>query len=166
MLMKPEPVFEAVESVACDDSIIILTSPQGKNFSQKEALGLRDARHIVFVCGHYEGVDERIRRGLVNREYSIGDYVLTNGNLPAMVITDAIVRLVPGVLGAEESRDEESFSDGLLEYPQYTRPPEFRGMRVPEVLLSGDHGRIKEWRAEKALERTRRRRPDLLGGNL
>jgi len=165
MLMKPEPLFEAVEDLKNEDTVVILTSPQGERFSQKIAHGLSGKKHLLFVCGHYEGVDERFRTsGLVDRELSIGDYVLTSGNLAAMVMTDAIVRLLPGVLGSDESSVDESFSDGMLEYPQYTRPPEYRGMMVPEILLSGNHGAIEEWRREMAFKRTAERRPDLLDG--
>ncbi len=163
MLMKPEPLFEAVEDLKNEDTVVILTSPQGERFSQEIACELSGKKHLLFVCGHYEGVDERFRTsGLVDRELSIGDYVLTSGNLAAMVMTDAIVRLLPGVLGSDESSVDESFSDGMLEYPQYTRPPEYRGMMVPEILLSGNHGAIEEWRRETARKRTAERRPDLL----
>ena len=162
MLMKVEPVFEAVESLKTDDSLVILTSPQGRRFQQKDARELAGMKHIIIVCGHYEGIDERIRTALIDREYSIGDYVMTSGNLPAMVMVDATVRLLPGVLGSAESSVDESFSNGLLEYPQYTRPPEFRGMKVPEILLSGNHGEIASWRKAQSIERTKLRRPDLL----
>jgi tRNA (guanine37-N1)-methyltransferase len=161
MLLKVEPLFEAVEDIRTEKSLVILTSPQGERFSQQAAADLSGYEHLIFVCGHYEGVDERVRAKLIDKEYSIGDYVLTSGNLAAMVMTDAIVRLLPGVLGCDESSTDESFSDGLLEYPQYTRPPEFRGMKVPEVLLSGDHGKIAQWRRRQSEERTRLRRPDL-----
>jgi tRNA (guanine37-N1)-methyltransferase len=161
MLLKVEPLFEAVEDIRTEKSLVILTSPQGERFSQQAAADLSGYEHLIFVCGHYEGVDERVRAKLIDKEYSIGDYVLTSGNLAAMVMTDAIVRLLPGVLGCDESSTDESFSDGLLEYPQYTRPPEFRGMKVPEVLLSGDHGKIAQWRRQQSEERTRLRRPDL-----
>lgn len=162
MLMKVEPVFEAVESLKSEDSLVILTSPQGKRFRQADARELATMKHIIFVCGHYEGIDERIRTTIIDREYSIGDYVLTSGNLPAMVMVDATVRLLPGVLGSDESSVDESFANDLLEYPQYTRPPEFRGMKVPEILLSGNHGQIASWRKAQSLERTKLRRPDLL----
>ncbi|MBN2642987.1 MAG: tRNA (guanosine(37)-N1)-methyltransferase TrmD [Victivallales bacterium] len=163
MLMKPEPLFEAVEDLKTEDTVVILTSPQGERFSQPLAAELARKKHLLFVCGHYEGVDERFRvSGLVDRELSIGDYVLTSGNLAAMVMTDAIVRLLPGVLGSDESSVDESFSSDLLEYPQYTRPPEFREMKVPDILLSGNHGAIEEWRRKTARERTAERRPDLL----
>jgi tRNA (guanine37-N1)-methyltransferase len=161
MLLKVEPLFEAVENIRTEKSLVILTSPQGERFSQQAAVDLSGYEHLIFVCGHYEGVDERVRAKLIDKEYSIGDYVLTSGNLAAMVMTDAIVRLLPGVLGCDESSTDESFSDGLLEYPQYTRPPEFREMKVPEVLLSGDHGKIAQWRRQQSEERTRLRRPDL-----
>lgn len=164
MVLKPEPVFAAVESVKTSASHVILLSPQGAVFHQSAARRLADAgRHLIFICGHYEGVDERIREALVDEEISIGDYILTNGVLPAAVVIDAVVRLRPGVLGGgEEAADEESFSSGMLEYPQYTRPPEFRGMRVPEILFSGDHAKIADWRRQQAVKRTRQRRPDLL----
>lgn len=162
MLMKAEPLFRAVEDCKSDDSLVILTTPQGKPYSQKMAEELSHKKHLVFVCGHYEGVDERIRTNLVDQEISIGDYILTSGNLPAMVIVDSLVRLLPGVLGDYESIEDESFASGLLEYPQYTKPADFREMKVPEVLLSGNHKLIKEWRQEQALIRTGERRPDLL----
>ncbi len=162
MVMKPDPIFRAVESVMESGARVILMTPQGRRFDQAYARDLARADHLIFVCGHYEGVDERVREALITDEISVGDYVLTNGVLPAAVVIDAVTRLIPGVLGHEESAADESFSRGLLEYPQYTRPPEYRGMRVPEVLLSGDHGAIKEWREKRARERTRQRRPDML----
>jgi tRNA (guanine37-N1)-methyltransferase len=162
MVMAPEPIFQAVESVRTPDARVILMTPQGRPFRQAIAAELARASHLIFVCGHYEGVDERVREHLVDDEISIGDYVLTNGVLAAAVVTDAVVRLVPGVLGAPESARDESFSQGLLEYPQYTRPAVFRGHAVPEVLLSGDHGRIASWRREQSLKRSVERRPDLL----
>jgi tRNA (guanine37-N1)-methyltransferase len=162
MVMKPEPIFEAVASVRQPASRVILMTPQGRRFDQTYARELSMARHLVFVCGHYEGVDERVRSGLVTDEISIGDYVLTNGVLPAAVVIDAVARLIPGVLGHEESAGDESFSHGLLEYPQYTRPPVYAGMGVPEVLLSGNHGAVRAWREAQARQRTRERRPDLL----
>ncbi len=164
MLMKAEPLFEAVESLKTEGAKVILTSPQGETFNQRIAQELASESHLIVLCGHYEGVDERVRQALVDRELSIGDYVLTSGNLPALVMVDAVVRLLPGVLGSPESSVSESFSDGLLEYPQYTRPPEFRGMKAPEVLLSGNHAKIAKWRLEKARETTKARRPDLLEG--
>ena len=166
MLLKAEPLFEAIEDIRTEKSLVILTSPQGQSFNQQTASELKDYEHLIFVCGHYEGVDERVRTTLIDREISIGDYVLTSGNLAAMVMTDAIVRLLPGVLGCDASSEDESFSEGLLEYPQYTRPPEFKGMKVPEVLLSGDHGKIAQWRKAQAETRTRDRRPDLWDKNL
>lgn len=164
MVMKPEPIFDAVESVMKPGARVILMTPQGRIFRQSVAEELARERHLIFVCGHYEGVDERVAEALANDEISIGDYVLTNGVLPAAVVIDAVARLVPGVLGGEGATEEESFRGGLLEYPQYTRPPEYRGMRVPEVLLSGNHDEIARWRREQAMARTRRRRPDLLNG--
>ncbi len=162
MLMKPEPLFEAVEALRGEKTRVILTSPAGRPFRQQIARELAAEEHLLLVCGSYEGFDERVRQGLANDEISIGDYVLTNGALPAMVIIDAVTRLLPGVLGDDESSQDESFSGCLLEYPQYTRPAEFRGMNVPEVLLSGDHAAIEKWRREQATVQTRQRRPDLL----
>lgn len=162
MLLKPEPVFAAVEALRSPDARVILLCPQGRRFTQAVARELAVQTHLILVCGSYEGFDERIREALADDELSIGDYVLTNGALPAMVIVDAVTRLLPGVLGDDESARDESFSHGLLEYPQYTRPAEFRGMRVPEVLLSGNHAEIARWRAEQARQRTAQRRPDLL----
>lgn len=162
MVMKPEPLFEAVGSVRRAGSRVVLMTPQGRRFDQAAAVRLAREKHLVFVCGHYEGVDERVREALVTDEISIGDYVLTNGVLAAAVVIDAVVRLVPGVLGCAGSTADESFSDGLLEYPQYTRPATFGGLKVPEVLMSGDHGEIARWRREQARLRTRERRPDLL----
>ena len=162
MVMKPEPLFEAVESVRGPDSRVVLMCPQGEPFSQAMAHRLAGERHLVFACGHYEGVDERVRTALVDEEISIGDYVLTNGVLPAAVVIDAVVRLLPGVLGGEGATQEESFQDGLLEYPHYTRPPVYRGMQVPDVLLSGHHAEVARWRAEQSRQRTARRRPDLM----
>ena len=165
MLMKPEPVFDAVESIKTEDSLVILTSPKGEVFNQKLARELSQEKHLIVICGHYEGVDERVKLGLVDKEISIGDYVLTSGNLPAMVMTDAIVRLLPGVLGSLESEVEESFSEGLLEYPQYTRPPVFRGMKVPEILFSGHHEEIARWRKQESERKTIEQRPDLIKDN-
>lgn len=162
MVMKPEPVFAAVEAVRREGSRVILMSAQGRRFDQAAAERLSRVDHLVLLCGHYEGVDERVIEHLVDEEISIGDYVLTGGELAAMVVCDAVVRLVPGVLGAEESAQEESFAGGLLEYPQYTRPPHFRGWEVPEVLLSGNHAGIAAWRRTQGLLRTLRRRPELL----
>lgn len=164
MVMKPEPVFKAVESVRTEKSRVILMCPQGKPFCQKRAQELSTEEHLIFVCGHYEGVDERIRETIIDEEISIGDYVLTNGVLPAAVVIDAVVRLIPGVLGGEGAAEQESFSEPLLEYPQYTRPPEFRGMKVPEELLTGNHAAIAAWRRRQSEKRTAERRPDLLPG--
>jgi tRNA (guanine37-N1)-methyltransferase len=162
MLLKPEPIFEAVENLAKENTRVILLSPAGRTFNQAIARELATYEHLLLVSGHYEGFDERVRAELADDELSIGDYVLTNGALPVMVIIDAVTRLIPGVLGDDESAQEESFSHGLLEYPQYTRPAEFNGMKVPDVLLSGNHAEIAKWRAEQAKLRTRERRPDLL----
>ena len=162
MVMKPDPIFKAVESVKTGQARVILMTPQGQPFSQKKAQELARESHLIFVCGHYEGVDERVRQGLVTDEISIGDYILTNGVLPAAVVIDAVVRLRPGVLGADDATKEESFSAGRLEYPQYTRPAEFRGMKVPDVLVSGNHAEIDRWREEQSRCRTRERRPDLM----
>jgi tRNA (guanine37-N1)-methyltransferase len=162
MLMKPEPIFEAVEKLRRPESCVVLMTPQGRPFTQRLAGELARRPHLVVICGHYEGVDERVRAALVQEEISIGDYVLTNGALAAAVVVDAVVRLLPGVLGHDQSAAEDSFASGLLEGPQYTRPPEFRGMRVPEVLLSGNHEAVARWRAEQARQRTKERRPDLL----
>jgi len=162
MVMKPEPLFEAVESLAGGQTHVVLLAPVGRLFSQAIARELAQQEHLLFICGSYEGVDERVHETLVDDELSIGDYVLTNGALPAMVIIDAIARLLPGALGDDASAQDESFSHGLLEYPHYTRPAEFRGMKVPEMLLSGHHAEIERWRAEQARQRTARRRPDLL----
>lgn len=162
MVLKCEPVFEAVEALRGPESQVVLMCPTGQPFDQRTARALAGRPHLVVLCPSYEGVDERIREALVDVELSVGDFILTNGNLPAMMVVDAVARLLPGVLGDEESAAEESFSQGLLEYPHYTRPAEFRGMRVPEVLLSGHHAEIDRWRREQALERTRARRPDLI----
>src|SRR5438874_2021955 len=162
MLLKPEPIFEAVESLTRENTRVILLSPSGRTFNQAIASELATFEHLLLVSGHYEGFDERVREQLADDELSIGDYVLTNGALPVMVIVDAVTRLLPGVLGDDTSAQEESFSHGLLEYPQYTRPATFRGMAVPEILLSGDHAEIARWRGEQARLRTSERRPDLL----
>ncbi|OIQ09622.1 tRNA (guanine-N(1)-)-methyltransferase [Moorella thermoacetica] len=166
MVMQAEPIFLAVEDLLPSGETarppVILMSPQGEAFNQGMAEELAREEHLILICGHYEGVDERVRLALVTREISIGDYVLTGGELPAMVIIDAVTRLLPGVLGAPEGAREDSFAMGLLEYPQYTRPRSFRGLEVPEVLLSGNHEQIRRWRRQQALERTWRRRPDLL----
>lgn len=188
MVLKPDPIFAAVEDILAPDSEdrtsfrgedaglaerpselpgvkpprIILMCPQGETFTQKKAEELSSEEHLVFICGHYEGYDERIREHLVTDELSIGDYVLTGGELPAMVVIDSVVRLLPGVLGNETSAVTDSFSTGLLEYPHYTRPAEYRGWKVPDILLSGHHANIEVWRREQALKRTWERRPELL----
>ena len=162
MLLKPEPLFEAVESLQREKTRVILFSPAGRKFNQSMARELAQQEDLLLITGHYEGFDERVRETLVDEEISIGDYVLTNGALPAMVVVDAVTRLLPGALGDDTSSHDESFSDGLLEYPQYTRPAEFRGMKVPEILLSGNHAEIEKWRREQAKLRTIERRPDLL----
>jgi tRNA (guanine37-N1)-methyltransferase len=162
MLLKPEPIFEAVEALARENTRVILLSPAGRQFNQSIARELAGMDDLLLITGHYEGFDERIRQELADDELSIGDYVLTNGALPAMVIIDTVARLLPGVLGDDQSAHEESFSAGLLEYPQYTRPAEFRGMKVPEILLSGNHAEIARWRAEQSRNVTEQRRPDLL----
>jgi tRNA (guanine37-N1)-methyltransferase len=170
MVMKPEPLFEAVESVLGLDSPqpqldpvpIILLTPQGRVFTQRVAEELSRHERIALLCGRYEGVDERVREHLVTDEISIGDYVLTGGELPAMILIDAVSRLIPGVLGDPTGAEDDSHSMGLLEYPHYTKPPEFRGWKVPEVLISGNHARIEQWRREQALARTLHKRPDML----
>jgi tRNA (guanine37-N1)-methyltransferase len=162
MLMKPEPLFEAVESLRREKTRVILFSPSGRKFEQTIARELAQQKDLLLITGHYEGFDERVREALVDDALSVGDYVLTNGALPAMIVVDAVTRLLPGVLGDDESSLDESFSRGLLEYPQYTRPAEFRGMKVPEVLLSGNHAEIEKWRREQAKLRTEKQRPDLL----
>ncbi len=161
MLMKVEVLDRAIHALRKPDTLVILTSPRGRRFDQAAARELSGFEHIVMVCGQYEGVDQRVIDELIDREYSIGDYVLTSGNLAAMVMIDATVRLLTGALGCDESAEDESFADGLLEYPQYTRPPEYRGLKVPEILLSGDHARIAAWRFEQAAKLTRERRPEL-----
>ncbi len=160
MVMKPEPIFAAVEAVYQSGPIILL-SPQGRLFNQHIARTLAQEARVTLICGHYEGVDERVRELLVTDEISIGDYVLTGGELAAMIVVDATSRLLQGVLGGEKSTLEESHSGGLLEYPHYTRPPEFRGWRVPDILLSGNHAQIARWRRKESIRRTRERRPDL-----
>jgi len=162
MLMKPEPLFEAVESLRRETTRVVLLSPSGRKFNQAIARELAEQKDLLLVTGHYEGFDERVRETLAHDELSIGDYVLTNGALPAMVVIDAVTRLLPGVLGDDDSSRDESFSHGLLEYPQYTRPAEFRGLKVPEVLMSGNHAEIEKWRREQARQRTQKQRPDLL----
>jgi len=164
MVMKPEPLFAAVESTLADEPGIpvVLLTPQGRVFNQQIACDYAQLKRLMLVCGRYEGVDERIRQHLVTDEISIGDYVLTGGELPAMILIDAVARLLPGALGDPDGAMDDSHASGLLEYPHYTRPPEFRGWKVPEVLLSGDHARIDRWRREQALRRTLARRPDML----
>jgi len=162
MLLKPEPLFEAVADLAREQTRVVLLSPAGRTFNQAIARELAQLNDLLLISGHYEGFDERVREELADDELSIGDYVLTNGALPAMVIIDAVTRLLPGALGDDASAHEESFSHGLLEYPQYTRPAEFRGMKVPKVLLSGNHAEIAKWRADQSRQRTKERRPDLL----
>jgi len=165
MVMMCEPIFDAVEHLEAKPpgrSTRILLTPQGRTFCQEDAAELAGHERLLLICGHYEGFDERIRLGLAPREISIGDYVLSGGEAAAMVVVDTVVRLLPGALGHEDSAEADSFSNGLLEYGQYTRPRVFRGMSVPEVLLSGDHARVDEWRKQQAIDRTRERRPDLL----
>lgn len=171
MVLKPEPIFEAVEVIFAEtgkrynnmeEVWVILLTPQGRKFSQAIAAELSQRKHLILICGHYEGIDERVREYLVDDEISIGDYVLSGGETAAMVVSDAVVRLVPDVLGSAESHVEESYNTSLLEYPQYTRPPDYRGWEVPEILLSGNHGEIARWRREQAIFRTASRRPDLL----
>ncbi len=163
MVLKPEPLFAAVEELRGPDSHVVLMTPQGARFDQGAARRLSTKSHLIVICGHYEGVDHRVVESLVNEEISIGDYVLTNGALAAAVVGDAVIRLIPGVLGDDNSAADDSFGVGQnLEAPQYTRPAEFRGLKVPDVLLSGNHAAIAKWRAEQGRERTRRNRPDLL----
>lgn len=163
MVLMCEPIFRAIEDIRTDDSLVIMMSPSGKVFKQEVAKELSTKKHLILLCGHYEGFDERIRT-IVDIELSIGDYVLTGGEVPAMAITDAVTRLIPGVI-TKESLDSESFNDGLLDYPNYTRPEEFRGMRVPEVLLSGHHKNIEDYRKNERIKRTEEVRSDLTGGN-
>ncbi|MGF7057243.1 tRNA (guanosine(37)-N1)-methyltransferase TrmD [Brassicibacter mesophilus] len=162
MVMKPEPIYESIKSVKKENSRIIYLSPKGKLYNQEIANELSKEQHLVFLCGHYEGIDNRITENYITDEISIGDYVLTGGEIAAMVIVDSVVRLIPGVLGREESFIEESHYNGLLEYPQYTRPRDFNGYHVPEVLLSGDHKKIEEWRQIEALRSTLVNRPDMI----
>lgn len=161
MVLKPEPIFEAIDELANDTTQVVMLTPQGEQFRQATARRLSAHEHLLLLCGSYEGFDERIRTR-VHHEISIGDYVLTNGALPAMVVIDAVTRLLPGVLGDDASSVEESFSENTLDYPQYTRPAEYRGLEVPEVLQNGNHAAIEQWRREQAEQRTRERRPDLL----
>jgi tRNA (guanine37-N1)-methyltransferase len=162
MVMKPEPIFAAIESLRTSESIVVLMTPQGRRFEQAIAREFSSREHLIILCGHYEGVDHRVIEHLVDAEISIGDYVVTNGAIAAVVFVDAIVRLLPGVLGHDESAANDSFSSGFLEAPHYTRPAEFRGWKVPEILLSGHHAEIAAWRKREAERRTRENRPDLL----
>ncbi len=162
MVLKPEPIFEALESLATEHTRVLMMSPSGRKFDQALARELAQEKHLLLISGSYEGVDERVVETLVDDEVSIGDFVLTNGALPAMLIVDAVTRLLPGALGDDASSADESFSHGLLEYPHYTRPAEFRGMKVPEILLNGHHAEIEKWRKEQSKSRTQKRRPDLL----
>ena len=163
MLLMPGPIFDAVEELRREDTRVILMTPQGSPFKQADAQRLSTTGHLIILCGHYEGVDQRVIDTLVDEEISIGDYVLTNGAIAAAVVTDAVVRLIPGALGDSRSSVDESFTDpNMLEAPAYTKPNDFRGMKVPDVLLSGDHGKIEAWKKEQALERTKAKRPDLL----
>lgn len=167
MVMMAQPIFDGVDRVRkYDDAEIILFCAQGKIFNQKLARQLSKRKQLILICPHYEGVDERVRKYLVTKEISIGDYILTGGELPAMVLVDAVTRLLPGVLGNKKSVEEESFAENLLEYPHYTRPADFRGLKVPQVLLGGNHKKIEEWRRKEALKRTKKRRPDLLFKNI
>jgi tRNA (guanine37-N1)-methyltransferase len=168
MVMRPEPIFRAVEAIKHSlrtenrEPRTILLCPQGERLNQKVAKRLAKDKHLILICGHYEGVDERVRQYLVDEQISIGDYVLTGGELPAMVLVDSIVRFIPGVLGDKKSLNFESFEGNLLEYPQYTRPANFKGMKVPAIILSGNHQKIAEWRKHQAIKRTKEKRPDLL----
>jgi len=163
MVMQPQPLFDAVKKIKGRNKVkVLLMTPSGKPFGQKDARRLAKEKQMILLCGHYEGVDERVRDHLADESFSIGDYVLTGGEIPAMVIVDAVTRLIPGVLGRESSLVDESFSSPLLEYPQYTRPANFNGMKVPNMLLSGNHQGIKEWRLQQSILRTKKIRPDLL----
>ena len=162
MVMKPEPIFAAVESLRTDSSTVVLMTPQGRRLTQTVAQEFSQQSHLIIICGHYEGIDHRVVEHLVDSEISIGDYVLTNGAIAAVIFVDAVVRLLPGVLGDEKSAGDDSFSGNLLEAPQYTRPADFRGWKVPSVLLSGHHAEIAAWRKQEAERRTRKNRPDLL----
>ena len=162
MVMKPEPIFKAVDELRSENSVVVLMTPQGRQLTQTIAIEFSARSHLIVVCGHYEGVDHRVAEHLADAEISIGDYVLTNGAIAAVVLIDAVARLLPNVLGHERSAADDSFSGGILEGPQYTRPAEFRGWKVPDVLLSGNHAEIAKWRKEQALQRTQKNRPDLL----
>jgi len=161
MVLKPEPLFEAIEEISNESTTVVYMAPDGEPLSTPLARELSESQHLLLISGHYEGIDQRVRDEMVDREISIGDYVLTNGALPATVLIDAVARQVPGVLGDEESLADESFENNLLAHPQYTRPAEYRGLKVPEVLLSGNHQEISKWRQEKRMERTANLRPDL-----
>jgi len=161
MVLKPEPLFDAIEEISNESTTVVYMAPDGEPLSTPLARELSESQHLLLISGHYEGIDQRVRDEMVDREISIGDYVLTNGALPATVLIDAVARQVPGVLGDEESLTDESFENNLLAHPQYTRPAEYRGMKVPEVLLSGNHQEISKWRQEKRMERTANLRPDL-----
>ena len=161
MVMKPEPIFKTIDALRRPESIVIVMTPQGEPFKQTTAMSLSKKAHLIFICGHYEGFDQRIRDALADMELSIGDYVLTNGVLSTAVVVDAVVRLLPGALGGEGAAEDESFTTGRLEYPHYTRPPVYRGMAIPEVLTSGNHAEIARWRLEQSQARTQERRPDL-----
>jgi tRNA (guanine37-N1)-methyltransferase len=162
MVLKAEPIFEAVEEIAQPGAVIVLLTPNGELLNQPTLQELSTQTQVILICGHYEGIDERVADALATRQISIGDYVLSGGEIPAMVVADGIVRLIPGVLGCADSTREEAHTDGLLEYPQYTRPPVFRGLEVPEVVRSGDHQALARWKRTQALQRTRDRRPELL----
>jgi len=164
MVIRPEPMFNVIERIKkkSPEAKTILLTPQGAKFEQREAKRLSKEKHLILICGHYEGIDERIREELVDEEISIGDYILTGGELPALIVVDAIIRLMPGVLGHEDSAQCDTFQDNLLEHPQYTRPADYKGMKVPKVLLSGNHKLIKEWRKKQSLLRTEKKRPDLI----
>jgi tRNA (guanine37-N1)-methyltransferase len=165
MVLKPEPLFDAIEEISNESTTVVYMAPDGEPLSTPLARELSESQHLLLISGHYEGIDQRVRDEVVDREISIGDYVLTNGALPATVLIDAVGRQVPGVLGDEESLTDESFENNLLAHPQYTRPAEYRGMKVPEVLLSGNHQEISKWRQEKRMERTAALRPDLFKAN-
>jgi tRNA (guanine37-N1)-methyltransferase len=164
MVMKPEPLFRAIEAIThnASEATVVMLSPQGRLFTQRVAEELAGREQVVLICGRYEGIDERIIERLADDEISIGDVVLSGGEIPAMVVVDAVTRLIPGALGSDESAARDSFADGLLDYPHYTRPAEYRGLRVPDVLMGGHHGEIEKWRRRKAMEKTLRQRPDLL----
>jgi tRNA (guanine37-N1)-methyltransferase len=164
MVFKPEPIFDAVKKITrkSKGAKVILLSPQGKALDQKLSQTLSRSKHLILICGHYEGIDERVRLRLIDEEISIGDYILTGGELPAMVLIDSLIRLLPGVLGDEDSAKSDSFSQGLLEYPHYTRPANYQGLKVPQILLSGDHQAIAKWRKEQSYKVTQKKRPDLI----